>query len=177
MFQYPFSDYLWLYLLAIVFWSLVFGIIRIVKRQIARNNVFYFLLLSVAFSFLGLTIGIHIGLSESPVIGVIIPALLTFIGGIMIYAFVFTDKHKMQDGYVLLTIMISLSFFLMMGSDYACSVRTDYDAKEQDYLYAQKKDFQIFENELAKGKLNQEIPTSTADTATMNLFNKITQGK
>ena len=177
MFNYPFSDYLWLYLLAIIFWCLVFGIVRLTKKMAQKNSLFYFLLLAIAFSFLGLTIGIHIGLSESPVIGVIIPALLTFIGGIMIYAFVFSDKHKMQDGYVLLVIMISLSFFLMLGSDYACSVRVDYDAKEQDYLYAQKKDFEIFKSELEKGNLNQETPTGKADSTTMKFFNKITSGK
>jgi hypothetical protein len=164
MFKYQFSDYLWLYLVAVVAWVLIFGMYRLLKRGTAKNTIVYFLLVAIAFSFLGLTIGIHIGLSESPVIGVIIPALLTFIGGFMLYVFVFTDKSKVQDGFVLLIIMISLCFFLMIGSDYACTVRVNYDAKLQDYLYNQKKDFEYFKSELAKGHVQMRgapLPAST----------------
>lgn len=175
MFKYNFSDYLWLYLLAVIAWAVIFSIVRGISKQVSRGNIFYFLLLAIAFSFLGLTIGIHIGLSESPVIGLIIPALLTFIGGLMIYAFIFADKSKIQDGYVLLVILISLSFFLMLGSDYACSARTDYDARQQDYQLQQKRYFELFTDSLSKSKGHMEQPAAATkiDTAAANLFKKI----
>ncbi len=160
LFQYHFSDYLWLYLVAVVVWCSLFGIFRLFKRGPAAKNTAYFLLVAIAFSFLGLTIGLHIGLSESPVIGLVIPALLTFIGGFMVYVFVFTDKSKLQDGFVLLIIMISLCFFLMLGSNYASSVRSEYDRQLQDYLYDQKKDFEFFKSQLVKGNVKMESDTT-----------------
>jgi len=173
MFKYSFSDYLWLYGVAIVFWAIVFLILRLFNKNIGIIVICYCLLLSIAFSFLGLTIGILIGLSESPVIGLIIPALLTFFGGFIIYAFVFASKKKIEDGYVLLLILLSVSFFLMLGSDYGGSARCDYDAKESEYEYAQKKDFELFKHNLSIEPQRSDMPTQTTDTATKSLFEGI----
>ncbi|HTE01632.1 MAG TPA: hypothetical protein VK668_20230 [Mucilaginibacter sp.] len=173
MFKYAFSDYFWLYLLAIAFWSIVFAIIHVCNKSILKNNLYYFLLLAISFSFLGLTIGILIGLSESPVIGLIIPALLTFFGGFIIYAFVFAAKKSVQDGYVLLIILLCVSFFLMLGSDYGGRIRCEYDAQETEYKYYQKKDFELFKHNLSLQNGPTEGPVAIADTSTKNLFNTI----
>jgi glucan phosphoethanolaminetransferase (alkaline phosphatase superfamily) len=178
IFRYHFSDYLWLYLVAVFAWLIIFGFYWLLSKKAAGNHLPYFLMVAIAFSFLGLTIGIHIGLSVSPVVGIIIPSLLTFIGGFVIYVFVFTDKSKLQDGFVLLIILTSLCFFLMLGSDYACSVRNDYEAKLQNYLYNQKKDFEYFKSELAKGNVRMEgeadsLKRHTAHPAPDSLDKKI----
>jgi hypothetical protein len=67
------------------------------------------------FSFLGFAIGLLVGLSLSPVVQVVIPALLTFYGGFLTYLL---SKDAFVDSKKLITILLSamaVSFFLIYG--------------------------------------------------------------
>lgn len=72
------------------------------------------LLLVVAFSFLGYTIGLLIGLSQSPVVQAAIPALLTFYGGFITYLFA-KESVKSEAKTAIILSVIAVSFFLIYG--------------------------------------------------------------
>ncbi len=114
-------------------------------------RIVYFLLIALSFSFLGLSIGILIGSSVSPVIGVIIPALLTFFGGFVTYVFIFKG-NSLNDGYAVATIISSLSFFLILGADYAASMRVRYEKELRLFDENQKRQFEVFKYNLGKGE-------------------------
>ena len=54
----------------------------------------------MSFSFLGLTVGLMSGLSKSPVVGVIIPSILTFYGGVIYYLFLFSNKENKNENEI-----------------------------------------------------------------------------
>jgi hypothetical protein len=164
MLKYKISDYYWLYAFCIIFWALLYFILKLIlykrkRLEYLSNRLTFFLFLSIAFSFLGLSTGILIGLSLSPVIGVVIPALLTFFGGFMTYIFVF-GKKAIEDGYVMMTIAITLSFFLILGSDYSASMRITYERELKIYEENQKKEFEIFKSNLSKPNVEFVSPSS-----------------
>jgi hypothetical protein len=156
--KYHLSDFYWFYLLVPIFWLTLFFLIKpIVKRlfKLSETNKigFYFYLIAVSFSYLGLTIGLLIGLSLSPVIGVVIPALLTFFGGFTTYIFVFGKKTP-EEGYLMSLIIISLSLFLILGSDYGAAIRNKYTNNKDEYDYKMKERFEEFKNNLLYEKNN-----------------------
>lgn len=172
MFTHALFDYMYFYPLTLLFWAAVFGVTWFVKKQTAGKYLSFYFLLAVSFSFLGLTIGIMVGLSESPVIGVVLPALLTFIGGFIIYAFVFSDNSKLGNGYVLMLILISLSFFLMLGSGYSSISRSIFDSHEKEYEFQQKLYFEFYQDSLKKAQsLNQAV--SAPDTQAQSIVKMV----
>ena len=73
------------------------------------------LLLVVAFSCLGLTIGLMIGLSQSPVVHVAIPAMLTFYSGFLTYLFTKESFVNTKAKKAILFSVIAISVFLIYG--------------------------------------------------------------
>jgi hypothetical protein len=92
----------------------------IISKVIKRKFTFYLFNIStmlsmVCFSFLGLSIGLLVGLSQSPVVHATIPALLTFYGGFITFLFA-KDSFKDEEGKLaVLLSAIVVSCFLIYG--------------------------------------------------------------
>ncbi len=156
MFKHSFSDYYWLFLFIIVFWVFVFAIVHILRKKLARINInlnskilIYLFAIANSFSLLGLTMGLLIGLSLTSVIGIVIPALLTFFGGFLTYVFVLGNK-KALDGYIMVIILSSISFFMIVGVDYGSAMRIEFVEQEQDRIEHRKREFEILKSNLMK---------------------------
>jgi hypothetical protein len=107
-----------------LFLTLALIIINLCRVFIAlilkKKFTFYFfkvstVLIMLCFSFLGLSIGLLVGLSQSPVVNVTIPGLLTFYGGFITYLFA-KDSFKDEEGKLAtLLSAIAVSCFLIYG--------------------------------------------------------------
>ena len=117
----------------------------IIAAVTKKRFTFYFfkigtVLVMLCFSFLGLSIGLLVGLSQSPVVNVTIPALFTFYGGFITYLFA-KDSFKDDEGK-LTTILsaISVSCFLIYGVELGSREKNAAirSAKEFDLKYLQE---------------------------------------
>jgi hypothetical protein len=100
------------------------------------------LLLIVAFAFLGYTIGLLIGLSQSPVVHVAVPSLLTFYGGFLTYLFA-KDSFKNEKAKTAIIISVmSVSFFLVYGVEVGSleKSRALESAKKFEMYYFEKEE-------------------------------------
>jgi hypothetical protein len=94
------------------------------------------------FSFLGFAIGLLVGFSISPVVHVVIPALLTFYGGFLTYLFS-TDAFKDSKRYIgILLSAMAVSFFLIYGVEIGSTERNaaTKSQKEFDLYYLEKEE-------------------------------------
>lgn len=110
------------------------------------------LLVMFCFSYLGLSIGLLIGLSQSPVVNVTIPALLTFYGGFITYLLA-KDNFKDEEGK-LATILsaIAVSCFLIYG--------VELGAIEKNAAVKSSKEFELrFFEEQEKIKQKYSVKT------------------
>jgi len=92
------------------------------------------------FSFLGFAIGLLVGFSISPVVQVVIPAILTFYGGFLTYLF---SKDSIGDKKRYIGILLSamaVSFFLIYGVEVGSKERNaaTKSQKEFDLYYMEK---------------------------------------
>ena len=95
-------------------YQLIISIRTKTKPKIHLLNGLSVLVVS-AFSFLGFAIGLLVGFSISPVVQVVIPALLTFYGGFLTYL---TSKDSGIDRRQYISVLLSamaVSFFLIYG--------------------------------------------------------------
>lgn len=129
--KFSLSDFYYLYIYTAIILAIFFCLLFFLQKHSKLEKkkriqiLIYFYGLSLGFSFLGLTTGLLIGLSKSPVVGVVIPALLTFFGGFVTYSFIFAQK-KYEDGYVMIVILLCVSFSLILGVDYGTSIRLNH---------------------------------------------------
>jgi hypothetical protein len=149
--EHNFSDYYFIYLGITLFWILVLIIVvslRLFWRFLQNNKISHyvsFASIGLAFSFLGLSIGLLSGLSISPVVGVLIPALLTFFGGVLSYAFLFgKSQNSFENTLTLIIIVISVSFSLILGVDYGSSQRSKVEFLMKENELERKKNFEEF---------------------------------
>lgn len=99
--------------------------------------------LIVCFSFLGFAIGLMIGLSQSPVVQVAIPAMMTFYGGFITYLFA-KDSFKSDSGkYGTIFSVIAVSVFLIFG------IEIGAEEKNNALEIKRKFDLHYFEQEEA----------------------------
>jgi hypothetical protein len=171
MFRYVLSDFYWFYLFIAVFWVSVFIVISRLKKTLAKigikatpKQLLYLCSTAVSFSFFGMTMGLLVGQSLAPVVGVVIPALLTFLGGFMAYVFIFGRK-RVFDGYTMIIILVSISLFLIVGADYGAAMRTEFTQQEQDFEYQRKKDFEILRYNLEQEDVQFEEGAPISDSA------------
>lgn len=177
MLYYKLADFYWLYLYTVASWSFIYLLLFLIGKgssslKISRDAFPYLLFLSVSFSFLGITIGLLIGLSLSPVIGVVIPALLTFFGGFITYSFVFKNNSR-KDGYVMLLILFSISLFLIIGVDYGSKNRIAHENEAREEEEIRKKNYDIFKYNLEHEIDNYASPSLIEDSIrNPDTFNK-----
>jgi hypothetical protein len=126
--------------------------------------------ISIGFCFLGLTMGIFSGLSLSPVVGTIIPAFLTFLGGFITYLFTKENGISHFNRLIAIVCLIVVPPSLLLGGLYGIHERKKYEetlelralAKEKaikayDYFY--KQELILFEKSLE----NPDVDTVMLD--------------
>lgn len=101
--------------------AIIVNIARLVISKFAKRRFTFYLfstptiLIMLCFSFLGLSIGLLVGLSQSPVVHVTIPALFTFYGGFITFLFA-RDSFKDEEGKLgVLLSAVAVSCFLIYG--------------------------------------------------------------
>jgi hypothetical protein len=89
---------------------------------------------SIPISLIGYTTGYLTGDSRSPVVGGIVPSILTVIGGLSIYVFGTDDKYKTIIGYNVLVFAFMLFYGITIGTYDREGYRADrlIDLSEQE---------------------------------------------
>lgn len=162
IFNYLTDAYL-IFLLPILLWSILYIISNIVRRfssalkKVDGKFFVYLTIINISFSFTGLSIGILTGWSSSPVVGVVIPALLTFYGGMVSYAFIFkkSDTNK-NDGLIMACSLISISLFLIVGTDYGTSIRVREESNNRIIEKQDQIEYETFLHNLKNSQAQQK---------------------
>jgi hypothetical protein len=71
---------------------------------------------SVPVALIGYSVGFLTGISRSPAVGTVIPAVLAIIGGLSVYAFGSDNKYKFVVGYSVSLLVVSLFYGVENGS-------------------------------------------------------------
>lgn len=142
----------------LIFWTATFAVCKLVDKigrlsflKSLSNLITSNILLIISFSELGLTIGLMTGSSLSPVVGNVIPGLLTFFGGIVVYVFLTDDnaeRKQTREGGLLS--IFCISFFLLFGAEISGDLRVDWKEKQRIKDRQRDKDYEVFKNELKK---------------------------
>lgn len=133
------------------------------------RKLFEIYLISISSSFLGTTLGLFIGLSNTPVVGVFVPALLTFISGIITYFYVTKKDEFVYENRIIVSInLILISFFLVVGAAKGSEKRLKIELEMQyrDYIYKiEEKEFDL--------KMKVVYEKSKKDTSEFETVKKI----
>lgn len=100
---------------------LLMNFLAFVRAYVSKDGVFTWkvidmkiIILVTCFAFLGYGIGLMIGLSQSPVVQVAIPAFLTFYGGFVTYLFAKDAFKDDETRYAIMFSVMAVSVFLML---------------------------------------------------------------
>lgn len=154
------SKFFYYYLGTFAFWVILFSCIRFFsKKETTTANLLNIFLIALGFSFLGLTIGIILGLSQSPLGQVIISTIFTLIGGVSVYLFAGKENHVFQkenQRYVSM-LLIGISLFLIIGMENASieRVRAESLIKQQELNI--QKELERYKLELRAYEIKQDI--------------------
>lgn len=152
-------------LLIVFIWGLIFVVLLSASKWISSWDVLTqfkelvrknFLLI-ISFSELGLAIGLISGSSLSPVVGAIIPAILTFFGGLMIYIFTTKgdDDSAIRNGGMLA--IFCVSFFLLYGFEVSATFRMEWTAEKETNEVVREDSLLKKEFELKQLQLEHEL--------------------
>ncbi len=169
------SDAYQLFIYTIAFWSILLLLLLILRflmtdlKAIAPLIIINCFLINLGFSFMGLSIGILTGWSSSPVVGVVIPALLTFYGGMVSYSFLFKkEKSSQLNSIVLSGSLISISFFLIIGTDYGTSIRVKAERNNTIIEMQDKMKYETFKHNLKSSIVNDVKKTAPMEQQTIS---------
>jgi FtsH-binding integral membrane protein len=116
---------------SILFISIAAVILISIARLMSKPSLKGWQLLIFAFSLLGGVIGIFVGMSQTPVIGTVLPALLAFITGFLTYLF---SKETLKEWRSIIPVcIISLLITSLFGSFMASQVRLDFELNTREY--------------------------------------------
>jgi len=152
---------------------LVSALILALIKATAKNykTLLDLCLICLSASFLGTTLGLFIGLSNSPVVGVFVPALLTFCSGLVTYFFISKDtKFAYENRFIVILNLIFLSFFLIAGAEKGSAIRSaeNYDEKAQEFSYKiQEKQYDFKLKVLAAAALKDPKAAVKVDTISL----------
>ena len=86
---------------------------------------------------LGIVAGQLTGQSREPVVSAVIPTVLTFIGGLLIYIL---SSEKVKNQNLLSVSIIAFTFTLLVGTFWGSQLRYEFDVmkhSEQSLLYSE----------------------------------------
>ena len=126
----------------------------------------------LGFSYFGLTVGFFVGLSSSSVVSAVLPALLTFIGGIMTYYFFNNNNNQNFDNQILIMLaLISTSIFLSLGTYQGIEQRKVYEISQKANDIDKETTIKKIENELKKDILQFEHDLKNSNNDTIDFDN------
>ncbi len=149
-------------LMVIVILSLLLGILYSINSisekefwaktyEFAKTNFLIFL----GFAILGLSIGLLSGSSLSPVIGHVIPSVLTFLGLIVVYQFASDKMPDVNKNIIAVSILLNC-VFMLYGNEMSSIYRIKVENKKLLEEHNRKKDLESHKNELQL-ELNKEL--------------------
>lgn len=101
-------------------------IFLVVEKKEDYKKVF---IVIFSMALLGMTAGQLTGQSREPAVGAVIPAVLTFIGGLLIY--IITTKNEKFQSLVSITI-ISFSLTLLVGTFWGSQLRHEFEVNSRN---------------------------------------------
>ncbi len=126
-------------------------ILFIPYKLLSDNGEYQHMFFLLGFSYLGGMLGITTGSSETPVLGTLLPALLTFITGLLAYLF----NHKNSAEYKplipmsMLCLMVCSVFSVFLGT----TIRSQIISSDRDYeIWLLKEKSKLELNELLNKK-------------------------
>lgn len=132
-------------------------------------------LIIICFAFVGTTLGLMIGASKSPVVGVFIPTLLSFLSGFVAYLFVTKKAINTRTNRVYVSVsIIVLSFFVVIGASKGASERynDEYEKNQEEKMYKLKEKELDFKLKLMLDDMGyNEIFSDTTNKQINDLFN------
>jgi hypothetical protein len=117
-----------------------------------RSILTYYFLAGAPIALVGYSMGFLTGISRSPAVGNLLPAVLAVIGGLSVYAFGSDSKFKLVVGYSVSLLIVSLFYGTQSGS-------FEREVHREDRLKA------VFELErrLRNYRTNRDLPEKAAD--------------
>jgi hypothetical protein len=154
-------------IIAIAFLSLLLGILYSVQ-SISENEywerAYGFVktnfLIFLGFAILGLSVGLLSGSSLSPVIGQVIPSVLTFLGLIVVYQFASDKMPSVNKNIIAVSILLNC-IFILYGNEISSIHRMKVENKKALEEHNRKKDLESHKTnlllELEKNKKEIQI--------------------
>jgi hypothetical protein len=120
--------------------------------SVFRKILGYYLLAGLPIALVGYSVGYLTGISRSPAIGSLLPAVLTLIGGVSVYVFGTDTTYKSLVGYCVCLLVVSLFYGTESGS-------YEREVHREDRLIA------TFELEwrLRNYRINRGLPEKASD--------------
>ena len=116
---------------SVLFISVGATILILFTGFISKPTVKGWPLLIFAFSLLGGVIGIFVGMSQTPVIGTVLHAVLTFITGLL--AYLFSKESLIEWRPVIPVCIVALLITSLFGSFMGSQVRLDFEQSAKSY--------------------------------------------
>jgi hypothetical protein len=124
----------------------------VIVRRRGRETSAAVLLGVAAFAMLGFVVGLIMAQSREAVVDVVLPAILTLLGGILAYLI---GAKGIQTQIGASAMVLCFAFALLVGSQYGAKLRFDYEMAMLDpaYLIAREDFLQQARHELALKRL------------------------
>lgn len=117
-----------------------------------RRILSYYFLAGVPVALIGYSVGFLTGISRSPAIGNVIPAVLAVIGGLSVYAFGSDNKYKVVVAYCVSLLVVSLFYGTQSGS-----------FEREGHREGRLKAVFELEHRLRNYRANRDLPERAAD--------------
>lgn len=117
-----------------------------------RRVFSYYCLSGIPIALIGYAIGFLAGISRSPAIGSVIPAVLAVVGGLSVYAFGSDNKYKAVVGYSVSLLVVSLFYGTQSGS-----------FEREWHREARLKSIFELESRLRNYRANRDLPEKISD--------------
>lgn len=153
-FKYGFMPFLIIQIISIIMLSIISVVFGICRR--------YIFVIGLSFSSLGAGIGLFMGTARESVVGLVVPALLTFISAFAVYQF---DKKADTDLRNALPVAIALLVLsTVCGAMFGAAVRTENVDAERKYAEWRLR-FENVELPLELEQLRRELGLSAGPAA------------
>lgn len=113
-----------------------------------------------AFTMLGFVVGLLMSQSREPAVQVVLPAILTLLGGLLVYLI---GVHGLRNQAAVSAMVFCFTLSLLTGAQYGARLRADYDLASQspEYLVAREEQLESGRHEIALKRLLHRVELLT----------------
>lgn len=165
------NNILWSYaspVIIVIVLFVLFCFTKVKRFFLANLSIRIFNFSVLGFSYFGLTLGLFVGLSSTAALSAVLPALLTFIGGIMTYYFFSANNEYSENQTLSMLALICISVYLSIGAYQGIRQRRIYDAAQKELDFDKEKELKsidfdfkqklmYLEDDIKKGKNNKPV--------------------